>query len=358
MRSDLHGTFVISWAQTEVDGLDAAPVAALEVGAVWRWHGDPVCVESPDGLLPPGGDGCPEAARRRAARLVRGLVAAAIDGAPAGAARSGSLADQSFLPDQSFVVTDGARRFTVTLIEPGEGARPLLMFAGATPPRGTDLWVVDHCLARPAMPEGLMAGTNVICFTPGTVIATPDGPRRVETLHPGDRVQTKDDGGQEVLWVGSRRMSGARLFAMPDLRPVRIGPGALGEDRPDGALLVSPGHRVVLRGPVARALYDEPEVLVAARDLVGGRGVRVDLDVPEVTYIHLLLPRHEVLWANGVETESFHPAGASLETLDAGDRARLLAAMPEIAEDPALYGPHARRALSGPEARIMLREAA
>ena len=354
MRSDYSGTFVISWSQTEVDGLDGPPLGALVVGAVWSWHGDAVCVDRPGGPLRLCAETDVEARRRRAARLVRRLAGAAIDGGdPFAAAMTGDG-----LPDQSFVVTDGARRFTVTLIEPGGGARPLLMFAGAIPPRDAELWVVDHSLARAAVPENLAPGTNVICFTPGTPIATPEGPRPVETLRPGDRVQTKDDGGQDILWVGRRRMSGARLFAMPELRPVRIAAGALGEHRPDGALLVSPGHRVVLRGPVARELFNEPEVLVAARDLVNGRTVRVDLDAPHVTYIHLLLPRHEVLWANGVETESFHPAGASLETLDAEDRARLLSALPEIGEDPALYGPHARRALSTPEARIMLREAA
>ena len=74
---------------------------------------------------------------------------------------------------------------------------------------------------------------GVICFTPGTRIRTPDGLVLVEDLREGDRVQTKDDGAQEIMWKGSRRMTGACMFAMPHLRPVRIKAGALGVERPD-----------------------------------------------------------------------------------------------------------------------------
>src|SRR5690606_32383544 len=45
-----------------------------------------------------------------------------------------------------------------------------------------------------------------ICFTSGTLIATPDGERAVETLRPGDLVMTRDHGPQELRWVGMRVM--------------------------------------------------------------------------------------------------------------------------------------------------------
>ena len=62
-------------------------------------------------------------------------------------------------------------------------------------------------------------------------VQTPQGPRLVEELREGDHVQTKDDGAQEIQWIGSRRMTGARLFAMPRLRPIRIRAGAEGAVR-------------------------------------------------------------------------------------------------------------------------------
>jgi hypothetical protein len=148
-------------------------------------------------------------------------------------------------------------------------------------------------------------------------------------------------------------MSGARLFAMPKLRPVRLRGGVLGSGVPDEDLIVSPEHRILVKGAVAQDLFNTSEVLVAAKDLINGDSISVDLKLREVTYIHLLLDRHQVMWANGVETESFHPASAALSTLDDSDRARLLAAHPELEFDPHTYGSFARRSLSGSEAAIL-----
>ena len=100
------------------------------------------------------------------------------------------------------------------------------------------------------------------------------------------------------------------------------------------------------------------EVLVQARDLVNGRSVVVDSQLREVTYIHMLLPKHQIVWANGVETESFHPASTALSTLDDGDRKRLLQHHPEFAMEPQSYGAAARRNLTTSEAAILLHEAA
>jgi hypothetical protein len=54
------------------------------------------------------------------------------------------------------------------------------------------------------------------------------------------------------------------------------------------------------------------EVLVTARDLMNDRSIYVDRSMREVHYIHMLLPSHEVMFANGVESESSHPASAGL----------------------------------------------
>ena len=158
---------------------------------------------------------------------------------------------------------------------------------------------------------------GVICFTPGTMILTDDGARPVESLTEGSHIQTKDNGCQEVIWVGRRRISGARLHAMPHLAPVRLREGALDKGVPDAGLLVSPDHRLVLRGARARALFNTDEVLVAARDLVNDSTIHRDRTLREVTYIHLLLPNHEIVFANAVETDSFHPASVALDMIDA-----------------------------------------
>ncbi|MBM2291716.1 Hint domain-containing protein [Sulfitobacter pseudonitzschiae] len=350
MGTGFRGTFVISWSQTEIDGLEAAPMQSLNVGAAWSWYGDPVRVDGPSDILRLDGADGSENLRKRAARMVHRLVGAALDYTPADKV---AWDDAAPLLDSSFVVTDGARTFTVTLIEVGRGAQPLLMFLNDIPPRNSDLWVVHHTLgANRGNPTGRDAG-GVICFTPGTRIRTPDGPRLIEDLREGDLVQTKDSGAQPIEWVGSRPMTGARLFAMPHMRPVRIRAGALGVDRPDDSLLVSPEHRMLVQGDVAQALFNTPEVLVAAKDLINGRTITVDLQVPQTTYVHLMLPSHEILWANGVETESFHPASTALTTLASDDRARLLERFPDLDYDPHIYGRFARRNLSASEAAIL-----
>ncbi|MEL7011979.1 MAG: Hint domain-containing protein, partial [Pseudomonadota bacterium] len=171
-------------------------------------------------------------------------------------------------------------------------------------------------------------------------------------------VQTKDSGAQRIEWTGSRRMSGARLFAMPHLRPIRIGAGSLGMEQPDQDLLVSPQHRMLVKGAVAQALFNTPEVLVSAKDLVNKTTITTDIILHEVTYVHLLLPSHQIVWANGVETESFHPASASLASLDDEDRARLLALHPQLETEAHAYGAFARRNLNASEAAILTHEAA
>ena len=350
METGFRGTFVISWSQTEVDGLDSAPLHSLNVGAAWSWRGDAVRVDGPADVLRLDGANGAENLRKRAARMVHRLVGAAVDNKPL---KPTFELDDEPLPDSSFVVTDGAQSYTVTLIEVGRGSQPLLMFMDQMPPRNTDLWIVHHTLGAATVNPMVPASGGVICFTPNTRIETPDGPRLIQDLREGDRVQTKDNGAQDILWIGSRKMTGARLFVMPHLRPIRIKAGALGTERPDEELLVSPEHRMVVQGHEARALFNAPEVLVAAKDLINGSTISVDLNVPQVTYIHLLLPDHQVLWANGIETESFHPANASLKTLETGDRTRLLNQFPDLEYDPHTYGGYARRNLSASEAAIL-----
>ncbi len=354
MKTGFLGAFVISWSQTELDGLSAPPMEALTTGAAWAWRGQSVRVDGPSEVLRLDRADGEASIRRRAARSVRRLVGAAVDPSK----DIGDFAETDPVMDASFVVTDGSKSYTVTLIETGPHSRPLLLFVNELPPTDTDLWVVHYNVRADTASLGDHASGGVICFTPGTWIDTPLGPRRVEDLREGEHVMTRDNGSQEVLWIGSRKMTGARLFVMPHLRPVRIAAGALGIERPEEELLVSPEHRLLVRGRAAQALFNTPEVLVSARDLVNGQNVRVDLNVREVTYVHLMLKNHQILWANGVETESFHPANTALSTLSDRDRQRLLSMRPDLEQDPHTYGSYARRNLSASEAAIMMHEAA
>lgn len=356
MITGSRGTFVISWTQTEVDGVKGASLDLLSVGATWRWTGELVRVDGQtDLLLLEGAEGKAEM-QKRAARMVRRLIGSAVGKAAQDRAEEKAqdkAEDIDDLPEQGFIVTDGVQSFALTIIPvPDSGAR-LVMMLGDVPPANRDLWVVRTSIDRARVAAGGREGGGVICFTPGTRIATPEGPKLIQTLRQGDRVLTKDDGPQEVLWTGSRRMSGARLYAMPHLRPIRLRAGAFGNDRPEPDLIVSPAHRMLVKGAASQALFGTSEVLVRAEDLLNDTSIAVDHLLREVTYIHILLERHNIVFANGVETESFHPSNTALEMIDPGQRDVLMTVMPQVAINPEAYGDYARRNLSASEAALL-----
>lgn len=130
---------------------------------------------------------------------------------------------------------------------------------------------------------------RVACYTMGTLIGTPSGPRPVERLGVGDLVWTRDHGAQRVRWTGRRRMIGVGRAA-----PVLFAPGVLGNARP---LRVSPQHRILATTP--------DEVLIPAKAYLGQPGVRRDR-VARVSYLHLLLDAHQVLCAEGAASESLY----------------------------------------------------
>lgn len=350
METGFRGTFVISWSQTEVDGQQAAPVDALSVGVIWRWSGQAVRVDGPADLLLLGGANGTANLRKKAARTVRRLVGVAMQ--PAKDHRAVATDDDPVL-ENGFVVTDGRRTFTVSIIGLNDGTAPLLMFLNEIPPANTDMWVVSDTVERRSHLQSSHSSGGVICFTAGTKILTANGARLVQDLAEGDKIQTKDDGQQEILWIGKRRMTGARLHAMPHLRPVRIKAGALCQGEPDDDLLVSPDHRLLIKGSATSALFNTSEVLVAAKDLVNDENISVDYNLRETQYIHLMLAGHQIVWANGVETESFHPANTMLDAIEPEQRARLFELSPQLQQDPHTYGDYARRNLSPPEAEIL-----
>ncbi|MDT8856799.1 hypothetical protein RNZ50_17540 [Paracoccaceae bacterium Fryx2] len=158
MGTGFRGTFVISWSQTETDGLRAASLDVLAVGASWRWTGKPVRVDGPQGLLVlEGAEGAADM-RRRAARMVRRLIGAAVGGGGTGPdAPDVPEACGEAPPEQGFIVTDGHHSYSVTLIDvPDTGAR-LVLFVGDAPPADRDLWVVRTAIDRTAQGAGARA---------------------------------------------------------------------------------------------------------------------------------------------------------------------------------------------------------
>lgn len=165
--------------------------------------------------------------------------------------------------------------------------------------------------------------TFPICFTPGTMISTPDGLRPVDVLAAGDLILTRDNGAQPVQWVGRSDVSPADVRARSAFRPVRIAAGALGTGVPTRELIVSQQHRILMTGWKADLFFGKSEVLVAARHLVGRPGITLEEAAEGVSYLHVMLEAHEIIMANGTPAETFFPGAAALETLSPDARADL-----------------------------------
>ena len=145
---------------------------------------------------------------------------------------------------------------------------------------------------------GFVNVSSIPCFVAGTMIQTTDGEIPVERLSPGDLVITRDEGPCPVRWIGKRQVN-----AQGDFAPIHIRSGTFGAHRD---LLVSPQHRILVRDSLAELLFGEDEVLVAARDLLNDRSVTRRCG-GTVTYVHLMFDRHQVIYSEGVPTESFLP---------------------------------------------------
>ena len=190
--------------------------------------------------------------------------------------------------------------------------------------------------------------TPIPCFTTGVRLATSKGQRPVEKLAVGDLVLTADNGLQPVRWIGTRTLDAVDLAASPSLRPIRIRKGALGDRLPKRDLLVSPQHRMMVRSAVAQALFGTDEVLVAAKHLLSLDGVELAEDVTEVTYVHVLFDRHEVVYAEGAQSESLYTGEQALRAVGDSARAEIFALFPELAAGTV---PGARKFLTGRQGR-------
>jgi hypothetical protein len=186
----------------------------------------------------------------------------------------------------------------------------------------------------------------VPCFVAGTLIETAHGKMPVEVLEVGDLILTRDQGYQPLRWIGQRD-----VVATGKMAPVEIAANTFGEH---GVLRVSPLHRILLQDELAELLFGESEVLVAAKELVNDQTVRIR-EGGDVTYVHLLFDRHQIVISNGLESESFLPGGQITSLFEEEAVAEICAIFPEL--DPHTgegYSPAARRILRKYEADLLL----
>lgn len=257
-------------------------------------------------------------------------------------------------------VSDGNNSYTlvgfnINESSPSYGTVEGLAFIGGPggfPPIGVPLRVISVSEGPGSSSTLYSDYASPICLTSGALIDTPNGARRIETLAIGDKVLTVDHGAQPIRWIGCITVGAARLAAEPAFRPVRLRRGALAPGLPRADMLVSQQHRILIRGSRAELLFGEAEVLVAARHLINDHGIELARDVRDVTYFHLLFDAHEIITADGIETESFLPGPTALASVPKAALAELYALFPELHHAANGFTP-ARAMLNGHEGRLL-----
>lgn len=197
--------------------------------------------------------------------------------------------------------------------------------------------------------------STIPCFARGTLIETDQGPRPVETLQPGDRLITLDDGIQDILWTRQRRQSLAT--APDDERPVMIRAEALGPGCPSKDLILSPQHRILVgEAGQLQAVFNAP-AFVPAKALLVHPHIRAMLGRTSITWVHFALRRHQVIVANGCATESLLLGPMVINRMTALQRFELTQIFGTPAVGQALNGPPARTCLKTGEAQKLLTQA-
>jgi len=99
--------------------------------------------------------------------------------------------------------------------------------------------------------------------------------------------------------------------------------------------------------------FGETEVLVPAKHLVGLAGIQI-VDIASVEYFHMLFDRHEIVFAEGIESESFHPGAVGMGTLSKESRTEIFGLFPELLSYPEMFGKSARLSLRSFEASVLV----
>ncbi|MCG3269317.1 Hint domain-containing protein [Yoonia sp. I 8.24] len=192
--------------------------------------------------------------------------------------------------------------------------------------------------------------TTTVCFARGTLIQTDDGEVPVETLQEGTLVKTLDEGFLPLRWIGSCAFDSIDLTLNPKLKPIRIRSGALGENIPKQDLLVSRQHRVLVRSAIAQRMFGTDEVLIPAVKLLALDGIDTEEgSSASIEYFHILFDTHQIVFSNGMPTESLLTGPEALKSVSPTARKELQEILPRLKDEgghpiPARHvPPHGKR---------------
>ncbi len=165
---------------------------------------------------------------------------------------------------------------------------------------------------RDAGGEGVLVEESSLCFVQGTRILTARGEVPIEDLRTEDKVITVNGGAEKVKWVGRRAYDGRFIAGNHLMLPVCIKAGALAPDVPRRDLFVSPGHALYIDG-----------VLIPAWRLVNGASIVQASAIDRVSYFHVELENHDVIFAEGAPAETYLDEHARSQFANAAEYAAI-----------------------------------
>jgi len=155
--------------------------------------------------------------------------------------------------------------------------------------------------------SGWGSGGGGHCYLEGTLIATPDGERCIESLAIGDLVTTASGAARPVKWIGRwiAEQGRDRQYV-----PVKVSRGALDGTAPHTDLYVSDQHCMFIDG-----------VLIPAIDLVNGISITKEAPsaIDALRYFHVELEDHDIIVANGAQSESLRVAAGDRQRFENGE---------------------------------------
>lgn len=180
----------------------------------------------------------------------------------------------------------------------------------------------------------------VACFTTDTRIRTKAGDRPVQGLKSDALLALHDSGYAYLRMVLRSRVTQRERQEQPNLRPVRIRAGALGDGLPARDLVVSPQHRMLCTSSIARQMFGTRNVLVAARKLIKIPGVHFCEQIQALEFVHIVMDRRRVIFAEDALIESFCPRRTANRYLPPAARGERSALFPQSPGDLPKWGQH------------------
>lgn len=145
------------------------------------------------------------------------------------------------------------------------------------------------------------------CFLSGTRILTDRGDVNVEDLTIGDLVNTAN-GFQPIKWIGQQTVDPNQVKSALRSHPICVKAGALGNNRPQRDLYLSPDHALLVEG-----------LLINAGALVNGTSIIKTEPTDPFTYYHVELDVHALMVVEGIYAESYLPQTEDRHCYDNSD---------------------------------------